>query len=688
MPQDLQWSGSAGHERGPSRPKRPVACDRCHSQKIKCSGEQPCSRCRLAGQDDQCRYVFRDRKVRIEESYLEQLIKDSRELRKQRLAAHSNNAQTTSLAIDQPRVEETDFNVENPLLTDRARFYPQGALELPRYVSEASSAAFATRLSQCFRGKECSSPDPPQVRHVDDSSLVRLLHTDTPLPYPAQARLLVKTALSHTNPPFHLALRTDSLNQLHDNYRGTICEDSASTCKYLALFALGELYSMLPIMSKSCSIPGSSYYVRAMGLLSIFPERPNIKHIEALLILALYSQFLNRWQSAFALVGHALRAALGCGLNHDISENQCTNLIEREHRVRIWWTIFIFDRFWSCKHGFPVQIQDEDIHVSMPSNLPVGSYNEQFADCSYQVAAIELAWISGRTIRSIYTPNIRSESFLNRERKLLFDLKQWIRALPDQVRLRSGYPNPRYVTVLHLQFNYCVVLATRPVLLHVLHLVAKAEDSAVISITPVLTTLGEACIRAARHTLELCVEEWTGGCSSVFGYAFAQYVFTSGLVLIVSSLVPFGKKSDLSFVETSMEMLRSLCMNGNLVAIDLFEHLQLVQQDLKGWRSASNPVLARSSGCMQPTIPSALNDGSDSVSGNQTDVTSQSTSLSSTKCDNNTIVESEPHMTTEMALQQPFMQDFLAYSDDYLTLLNSTGESLDAYAMSWTAFPP
>ncbi|PYH50086.1 uncharacterized protein BP01DRAFT_396757 [Aspergillus saccharolyticus JOP 1030-1] len=42
---------------------------------------------------------------------------------------------------------------------------------------------------------------------------------------------------------------------------------------------------MLSVVSKSSSMPGLSYYVRAMELLSAFPERPTIKHIEFLLML-------------------------------------------------------------------------------------------------------------------------------------------------------------------------------------------------------------------------------------------------------------------------------------------------------------------------------------------------------------------------------------------------------------------
>ncbi|KAH7084255.1 hypothetical protein FB567DRAFT_78249 [Paraphoma chrysanthemicola] len=46
-----------------------VACRRCHSRKVKCSAEQPCSNCRDAGLNVECVYPARDRQVKISQRY-------------------------------------------------------------------------------------------------------------------------------------------------------------------------------------------------------------------------------------------------------------------------------------------------------------------------------------------------------------------------------------------------------------------------------------------------------------------------------------------------------------------------------------------------------------------------------------------------------------------------------------------
>ncbi|CAG8057162.1 unnamed protein product, partial [Penicillium nalgiovense] len=45
------------------------SCQRCHSHKIKCSGDQPCSKCRTVGLADECAYATRDRQVKVSEKY-------------------------------------------------------------------------------------------------------------------------------------------------------------------------------------------------------------------------------------------------------------------------------------------------------------------------------------------------------------------------------------------------------------------------------------------------------------------------------------------------------------------------------------------------------------------------------------------------------------------------------------------
>ncbi|RAK81345.1 Zn(II)2Cys6 transcription factor [Aspergillus fijiensis CBS 313.89] len=662
--------------------KRPVACQRCHAQKVKCSGGRPCSRCHMAGCEHECSYVVRDRKVRIDESYLEQLIRDSEELRKHRLRSQSHVLPT----IEQhpfSATERSDTRTRNPLLEDRPWFQTHEGLALPVYVSEAACTGFATRLCQCLDGNKSATPHILRTRLIPESTLNQVAHSGIQWPSLARARLLVNTALGHANPPFHLALRKSTLDHLQHIYEQGLFNDAIFLCKYFALFALGEVYSFHNDGGEKGTVPGMAYYARAIGLISVPPERPTIIHIEALLILvtsspwALYSQSLNRQHSAYLMVGNALRFALLVGLNHNIPDTQCPGRIAREHRVRLWWTIYVFDRSWSLKLGLPVQINDEAIHVDLPTNLDSENYHNELVDSSYQAAFVRLARISSTIMRTIYSRSNFTETFLQREQRILLDLQEWTQSLPNHLHLHTTRHNPKCTILVHLQFNYCVILAIRPILLTLLNHLSPNLTPNEPAIPATLAALKDACIHSARHTLTLCTNEWTNGASSTYGYAFAQYIFTAALVLLISSLLPGGTAEDLTSVETVIEMLKSLVANGSLVADDLFHHLVRAQHCLRSGRFASRVAkqqglsLSVASPSAQSPFPAVL--------------------WSKGQADN---LPSTGHFdaggaaagSAYMVLDQPLMQDFLTRDVEEYGLFDA-GEMAGVETDLWPGLP-
>jgi len=152
-----------------------------------------------------------------------------------------------------------------------------------------------------------------------------------------------------------------------------------------------------------------------------------------------------------------MRHALVIGMNHNLGPSQVVDPVEREHRVRIWWTIYIFDRMWGSKMGIPNSILDEDIHVDMPTTIsPKELHDDQFPDTDYATASIKLARIAGEAIIKIYSRKRYKETFLQRVQQLLKSLKLWVETLPEHLRLNSeesGRINPKYIISLHLSFN-------------------------------------------------------------------------------------------------------------------------------------------------------------------------------------------------------------------------------------------
>lgn len=410
-----------------------------------------------------------------------------------------------------------------------------------------------------------------------------------------------------------------------------------------------------------------------------------------------------------------MRMGLTIGLNHNISESQLIDPVERQHRIEIWWTIYIFDRMWGSKMGLPMQILDEDIHVDMPTPIsPRWRHEEELSDTDYMTANIKLAQIVGETITKLYSRRKYQETFLQRVQKLLKSLKNWMETLPESLRLNMEdlESSKKPVVSLHMAFNQCVILTTRPTLLHLLITLRKAGSTSAEreAVSQPVLTLSEACIHAARHSHSMILTRWINGTMPTFGYFHAHYLFSSALILAMSSFVPIGNPNDMSGFDSALDLLRSMTENGNLAAAEFYYNLEQVKACLDTYRGNTSGGLRQNEGSLEGNAISSshLGTSADSIaapvlapgsSPNMVPVSSMvaapSTALPSTLSTAptapmmptvNDMLAEQPNngtdlyalpardttngYTTEMAFLEPTMQDFLAQSDIDLGLLH------------------
>jgi hypothetical protein len=406
------------------------------------------------------------------------------------------------------------------------------------------------------------------------------------------------------------------------------------------------------------------------------------------------------------LIGNAMRMGLTIGLNHNIPESQLIDPVERQHRIEIWWTIYIFDRMWGSKMGLPMQILDEDIHVDMPTTIsPSWRHEEELSDTDYMTANIKLARIVGETIARLYSRRKYQETFLQRVQKLLKALKNWVDTLPEGLRLNIDdlESSKKPVVSLHMAFNQCVILTTRPTLLHLLITLRKNNGSRPLgenirdSVSQPVLTLSEACIHAARHSHSMILTRWINGTCPSFGYFHAHYLFSSALILAMSSFVPIGNPNDMGGFDSALDVLRSMSENGNLAAAEFYHNLEQVKVCLDAYRGQSRPQKPDSGPKINVDVTSsptaaALKPMSGlastlapSSSAHLPGMLSTASTTPVLPPDGDLLAGQSSHgpdayslpardtingYTTEMAFLEPTMQDFLAQSDIDLGLLH------------------
>ncbi|KAJ5739950.1 Major facilitator superfamily domain general substrate transporter [Penicillium manginii] len=537
-------------------------------------------------------------------NYLDQILAENRRLKEQSVtsadAADVNEPPRAERGPSRPADTADNTSIQNPIIGDRAWFHRYDPTSPPIYIGEAACSAFATRFRRFLTGNN-TTPHIPRTQWEREETIAAAANeTDARWPSLHHARLLVRIAIHQIGYLYHLMMRKSTLDRLEEIYLTGDFDCTANKCKFFALFAFGQAYSIRSEPSPGLRVPGTAYFAKAMSLVQVLPERTSITHLETLLTLSLFSYYLNRRHSAYVLIGNAMRMGLTIGLNHNIPESQLIDPVERQHRIEIWWTIYIFDRMWGSKMGLPMQILDEDIHVDMPSPItPRWRHEEELSDTEYMTANIQLARIVGETISKLYSRRKYQETFLQRVQKLLKALKHWVDTLPESLRLNMEdlESSKKPIVSLHMAFNQCVILTTRPTLLHLLITLHKKKEknSATGTATgivpngvatgqieeptvsqPVLT-LSEACIHAARHSHSMILTRWINGTMPTFGYFHAHYLFSSALILAMSSFVPIGNPNDMSCFDSALDLLRSMSENGNLAAAEFYHNLEQVK---------------------------------------------------------------------------------------------------------------
>ncbi|KAL7959009.1 fungal-specific transcription factor domain-containing protein [Trichoderma compactum] len=363
----------------------------------------------------------------------------------------------------------------------------------------------------------------PRVSYPAEDQIPVLGDASCEWPSPPQARLLVNAALKCLGRLHHIVRSSVIFEELEKLFRDPRAVGFLIQSKFWALFAIGKTYSTRTSAAPGAS-PGLEYFAKATKVLRVISERPTVEMVETCLLLSYYSLLLNRRHSAYSLASSAVRTAVIVGLHLNVPEPLLTDQFAREHRIRVWWTAYTVDIMWATKLGYPVAVQESDIDLDLPSNKLSHS---DFTDCSYSVAMIGLARISGTILNSIYGKSSQQTALSQGD-------------LPPSLQIDPTKSNEaeQQAESLHLRFNQLVILATRPILLHVFRTRFKVmETGDAPDIPGSASTLSDACVRCARHSCQILTDSWVNGRFMMFDYFYTQYPFTAATILSISSLL-------------------------------------------------------------------------------------------------------------------------------------------------------
>ncbi|KAK1964055.1 fungal-specific transcription factor [Colletotrichum sublineola] len=570
---------------------RPVACANCRQRRSYCSKEKPaCSRCRDGGL--RCTYE-ETRKITITEAYLRELEAKAKAY-DESLARQSQVATTSKVHRNAPEEHDEEFEDEHPLLEP----FNQLSVHKPStsFKGPGNSDNFlrSVRNLSGFYGDDGSldantnfyEPSALPSRREQSRIQVRLPPIDIARRLFAAQYTYIGTIFAFTDP------KAEFDRALVEAYRGPPdpCDKDAclSYAKVLIILAFGQLYSVNQWVDFR-GPPGFDYFTHALNLLPDTHEEGSILCVETLALVGYFMQNMNRRDVAFLYTGMALRMAISLGLHHEIGSGPVQNPLHgqeaklatlddatREHRRRVWWSVYSLDRIMSVKSGNPITIQDEDIGVDPPSRLPT--------EAEYCPAVVlrhytELSRILGEIHNTIYrktskTAPMSGKRLMTSVQSILFSLSKWNRDLPDELRFDPARLSiSRESVSLLAHYCQCVNMTARPLLFHVvqkrLQKIRSSNDPGEKErdwkegLSSATVRVIDMCIGAAQDAINIMAVAAQRDLVATYGYMDGEHIFSAAIVLVMVCVAFPTDSSNILAMNAGLDLLKGMGERGN-----------------------------------------------------------------------------------------------------------------------------
>ncbi|EGX90921.1 C6 transcription factor, putative [Cordyceps militaris CM01] len=262
---------------------------------------------------------------------------------------------------------------------------------------------------------------------------------------------------------------------------------------------------------------------------------PTLESAQARILQVLYLLTTSRFNKSWYVFGNALQIISTIGLHREANSKRrgksTTDYVQRQGRLRTFWTAYILDNYLGVVFGRPRHFHDEDIDQEFPDRAndddmtALGPSDTPHTPMSCHVDALifhaKIAQILGSISREVYTIKEMPEpDRASAARRHIQRIHEWHASLP--IHLGSVPPSilihsyRRQATVIKLAHAHAIMHAGR------LFLLSNSSDALAEE---------EAVINAARTALEV-VDSMAPEGSIFHAFWWTHYVTFCALVIV------------------------------------------------------------------------------------------------------------------------------------------------------------
>lgn len=522
------------------------ACETCKRRKKRCSGGLPCDYCIKIDKPQECEYHTRvsSKTVKITEKYLLSLKTRIKNLERE---LNSTTNICESEYIPDP-TSPMSSDGENAAVTNEM---PSSNSEISHnvnnyYLGDSACAKYLFKMKQlliksCHLTNDMSNSDYRTIS-LDTSpkiSSIELIAAEVCPPieeakkWISAASKIIGADYMFIEPNYEKDILESIIYNTEINHENFVTYATELT-RFFTYLALGRLFNedSSPESARS-KFPGLLYFETALKLqgelLKVYDQVANSSLVLSFLYVAFYALSLDKPSFAFILVGNAIRMMLTLGYHRRV-----TNSINN----RVFWLCFVYDRLVAVRFGFPLTINELDIEIPLLAEAD-NTFFSVSLDIYHFVSQVKLAKITTQIVKKIYTRN--PVPFIQNCHAVLELLKNWLDDLPSDLKLdyNNFIGRSRSTINLHINYNYSIIITTRPVLFYVFNKVVttgkSAEELFSKQTLSIIQILLESSVQAAKIQSLVLTKLYYEGRMVNASFLDSHYVFNASVILIFAA---------------------------------------------------------------------------------------------------------------------------------------------------------